>query len=315
MNINLALKEAIKDKPYLFFLSSALLLIILISVMVGVILYEAYPTVSKVGLIDFIFGTSWGKEDGRYGVWHFIMGTFWMTAVTMCMAVPLGLFTAVYLAEFAHPKTRYVMKSSIELLVGIPSVVYGIFGLFILKNPIRDYFNPVVSNSLGVFIPVFRDSGGDGRGVFLASVVLTVMVLPTIISIAEDALRSVRREYREGSLALGTTKWETIQKIVIPTAMPGIMTAITLGLTRAVGETMAIVMLLGNVMKTPTSIFDTGYAMTSKIVNDVPEAYGSYPEAASALFGIAAVLFLVEATLILATRIICRGCSGGVKDA
>jgi phosphate transport system permease protein len=303
-------RELAKDKPYLFFLSSAIFLIVLTSVLIGTILWEAYPGLSRNGITDFIFGTSFGGPDGRYGIWHFIMGTFWMTAVTMCMAVPLGLFTAIYLAEFAHPKVRSILKSSIELLVGIPSVVYGIFGLFILKDPLRDHFNPLVSNTLGTIIPIFRvPANSDGTGVFLASVILTVMVVPTIISIAEDSLRSVKREYREGSTALGATQWETIQKVVIPTALSGIMAGVTLGLTRAVGETMAIVMLLGNVTKTPTSIFDTGYAITSKILNDIPSAYGSYPEVASALFGMAAILFVIDSIFIAAARFICRNSS------
>jgi phosphate transport system permease protein len=303
-------RELAKDKPYLFFLSSAFFLTVLTAVLIGVVFWEAYPELSKNGIIYFIFGTEWGGADGRFGIWHFMMGTFWMTAVTMCMAIPLGLFTAIYLAEFAHPKVRSVLKSAIELLVGIPSVVYGVFGLFILKDPLKLYFNPLVSNTLGVVIPIFRDPpNGDGRGIFLASVVLTVMVVPTIISIAEDSLRSVRKEYREGSIALGATQWETIQKVVIPAALSGIMAGVTLGLTRAVGETMAIVMLLGNVMKTPTSIFDTGYAMTSKILNDMPSSYGSYPDIASALFGMAAVLFVIDAVFIAASRFICRNSS------
>jgi len=125
------------------------------------------------------------------------------------------------------------------------------------------------------------------------------MIIPTIISISQDAIHSVRRDFREGSLALGATKWETIQKIVIPTALPGIMTGVTLGMMRAVGETMAIVMLLGNVMKTPSSIFDTGYAMTSIIVNEITESYGLYPDVTSALFGMAVMLLLIEAAFIL----------------
>ncbi|HDH41339.1 MAG TPA: phosphate ABC transporter permease subunit PstC [Candidatus Altiarchaeales archaeon] len=299
-----------KDKPYLFFLTSAIFLTLMISVLVGTVFWMAYPTVSKTGIIEFIFGTEWGKEGGSYGIWIFIVGTFYMTAVTMCMAVPLGLFTAIYLSEFAHSKVRSIMKSSIELLVGIPSVVYGIFGLFILKDYLRDYVNPLISNTLGSFIPLFHDSGGSGTGVFLASVILTIMVIPTIISIAENAMRSVSQEYREGSIALGTTKWETIQKIVIPTALPGIVAGITLGMTRAVGETMAIVMLLGNTYKIPTSIFDTGYAMTSKILNDITYHFAN-PEVCSALFGIAAVLFIIEAIFIGIIRIISSMCSSG----
>ena len=302
------LRDLAKDKPYLFFLFSVLLLSAMISILIGAIFFEAYPSVSNSGVLHFIFGTGWGDEQGVYGSWVFIMGTFWMTAVTMCMAVPLGIFTAIYLSEFSHPTVRSVMKSSIELLVGIPSVVYGILGLFVLKDFLSTYITPVISGTLGAVLPIFRaPSNSDGTGVFLASVVLTIMIIPTIISISYDAMRSVHRELREGSLALGATGWETIEKIVIPTALPGITAGITLGMMRAVGETMAIVMLLGNTMKVPNSIFDTGYAMTSKILNDITYSYGLYPETTSALFGLAALLFVIEALFLIGMRIICLG--------
>lgn len=295
-----------KDKPYLLFFFSVLLLSAFISILITTIFIEAYPAVSNSGVLYFIFGTSWGAEQGVYGAWIFIMGTFWMTAVTMCMAVPLGIFTAIYLAEFSHPKVSSLMKSSIELLVGIPSVVYGILGLFVLKDFLSAYVTPVISGTLGEVIPVFRaNPTSDGTGVFLASVVLAIMILPTIISIAYDAMRSVNKELIEGSLALGATKWETIEKIIIPTSFAGITAGITLGMMRAIGETMAIVMLLGNAMVVPASIFDNGYAMTSKILNDITYTYGLYPEATSALFGLAALLFVIEAMFLVAMRIIC----------
>lgn len=299
-----------KDKPYLFFLLSVIFLSALISILIGTIFIEAYPAVSKVGVLDFIFGTKWGDTLGVYGSWIFIMGTFFMTIVTMCMAVPLGIFTAIYLAEFSSPKVSSLMKSSIELLVGIPSVVYGILGLFVLKDFLSAYITPVISGTLGAVVPLFRVSpNSDGTGIFLASVVLTIMILPTIISISYDAMRSVSRELREGSLALGATHWETIEKIIIPKALPGIIAGITLGMMRALGETMAIVMLLGNAMNVPGSIFDNGYAITSKILNDITYTYGMYPEATSALFGLAALLFVIEAIFLLAMKIICRGYS------
>lgn len=294
-----------KDKPYIVFISSAVFLTLAMSLLLGTVFWISEPVFEKMGIIDFVFSTSWSEENNQFGAGVFIIGTFCVTAVTLCMAVPLSLFTAVYLAEFAHPKVRYVMKSSIELLVGIPSVVYGIFGLFILKDLLRDYVNPVISGTLGEFIPIFHDPGGPGTGVFLASVVLTVMVIPTIIGLAEDAIRSVPRSFREASAALGATEWETIEKIVIPTAMPGIMAGVTLGMTRALGETMAIVMLLGNTYHIPTSIFDAGYAMTSKILNDMSHNL-LIDEVRSALFGLAAVLFIIEAALIMFARAIAK---------
>jgi len=304
--MNLNLNALSKDKPYLFFLGSAIFLVLIISFLFGVIIWEAYPVLSKTGILQFIFGTKWNYDEHQYGVWIFIVGTFAMTITTMCMAVPLGLFTAIYLAEFSHPKLEGVLKTSIELLVGIPSVVYGIFGAFILQHFLKSNFNPIIDSTLGQISPVFKDVSGEGEGIFLAAVILTVMIIPTIISISENALRSVSRNYKEASYSLGATRWETIQKVTIPTAMPGILAGITLGMTRALGETMAIAMLLGNKEQIPTTVFDSGYAMTTKILSDLPYYMGD-TEAQSALFGIAALLFVVEAILILAVRLIGKG--------
>lgn len=293
-----------EDRPYLFFSACALLSVLTISLLFGSIFWAAYPTLSKTGIVQFVFGSTWDYETGTYGIWVLIMGTLQLTLVTIAMAVPLGILTAVYLSEFSHPKLRGILGTSIELLVGIPSVVYGIFGYVILRPYLKDYVNPLVGSTLGVYIPYFRDMG-DGEGIFLASVILTVMIIPTIISLSENAMRSVPRSHREGSAALGATNFETIQKVVIPGAMPGILTGITLGLTRALGETMAVVMLTGNAMQVPSSIFDRGEAMTSFILMNV-KAYLGWDERMSAIFGIAVVLFVTEALLIMVIRLFNR---------
>jgi phosphate transport system permease protein len=299
------LSEMGKDKSCLFFSSFAILTIILISLLFGTIFWIAYPVVSKTGIIEFISGSTWDYSTNTYGIWTFVMGTFIVTTMTMVFAIPLGLFTAIYLAEFAHPKVRHIMGTSIELLVGIPSVVYGIFGLFILKPFLKENFNPLIGSTLGNISPVFKDVQGSGEGMFLASIILTIMVIPTVISVSENSLRSVSRSYREASASLGATRWETIQNLVIPVALPGILAGITLGITRALGETMAIVMLTGNSKQIPLSVFDRGYAMTSLILNDIKYYFGS-PEPTSALFGVAAFLFVIEAIFIISVRIISR---------
>lgn len=296
-------RKLTEDRPYFFFSACALLTLLVISILFGSVFWAAYPALSKTGFIEFIFGTKFDFDTQTYGIWVFIVGTLVITAVTMCMAVPLGLLTAVYLSEFAHPKVRDIMSTSIELLVGIPSVVYGIFGLIILRPYLRDYAYPFIYSTLGRFIPFFRDDGGNGTGVFLAAIILTVMIIPTIISLSQSAMRSVSSAHREGSAALGATKFETIQKIVIPSALPGILTGITLGLTRAIGETMAIVMLTGNSAQIPSTLFDRSEAMTSFILNSIKVQMGN-DEAMSAIMGVAVVLFLIEAFFILAIRLI-----------
>ncbi|MEA1870568.1 MAG: phosphate ABC transporter permease subunit PstC, partial [Euryarchaeota archaeon] len=218
------------------------------------------------------------------------------------LAVPVSVFTAIFLSEFAPAPVAKIMRPMVELLVGIPSVVYGIFGLFVLENIFQDKIDPFLSGTLGSFIPFFHDpSPNSGSGVLLASTILAVMVLPTIIALSEDAMRAVPFEYKEASFALGATHWETIRKIVLPTASGGILAATVLGMMRAMGETMAIVMLLGNSAHIPSSVMDTGYAMTSKILNDIGY-YCAMDEPRSALFGIAAVLFAMEIIFVAAAR-------------
>lgn len=258
---------------------------------IGFIVYTALPTFESQG-INFLLGAKWDYSKGIYGIRIFLMGTLIMTTVTLIMAVPVSIFTAIYIAEYASRTVTSIMRPMVELLVGIPSVVYGIFGLFVLENIFQYHIDPFLNSTFG-FIPIFEDIGVNGTGVLLASTVLAVMVLPTITTITEDSIRSVPYSYREASFAMGATHWQTIRRVVLPAASKGVLLGAVLGMMRAMGETMAIVMLLGNSNKVPGSILDTGYAMTSKILNDIGY-YVSQDEPRSALFGIAAVLFLLE---------------------
>jgi phosphate transport system permease protein len=288
-----------------FFLSCAVITGGLTLFIIGFIFYIASPVLVSEGF-SFITGSVWDYSTGTYGIFPFIVGTLLLTAVTLAIAVPVGVLTAIYLAEWAPRWLEGILRPLIELLVGIPSVVYGIFGFFILQRFFADYINPVISGTLGRFSSFFVDPDpGCGTGVFLASTVLAVMILPTIIAISQEAMQAVHAEHREASLALGATKWETIKWVVIPIAFPGIVTAIILGMMRAMGETMAVVMLIGNTAIIPGSIMDTGYAMTSKILNDLGY-YGAIPEYRSALYGIAAVLFIMEIALVAGARWIAR---------
>lgn len=298
------------DSPHLLLFLCALSTAFIIAFFIVFIFYTAFPIFEKEGF-GFITGTTWSYSAHEYGIWLFIVGTLVMTAVTMVLACPLSIFTAIFLAEFAPVWITRVMRPMIELLVGIPSVIYGIFGLFVLENIFQHHIDPFLDATLG-FIPIFRDtSPNSGTGILLASTVLAVMVLPTITALSEEAIRAVPDEYRAASFALGATKCETIKKMVIPTASSGILTAVVLGMMRAMGETMAVVMLIGNTAKVPSSILDTGYAMTSKILNDIGY-YVAMDEPKSALFGIAAVLFLLEILFVGMIRIV-RVRGGGGK--
>jgi phosphate transport system permease protein len=287
--------------PHILLLTCVLATAAITIFFIAFIFKTAFPVFESQGL-GFITGTKWSYSEQVYGIRIFIIGTLAMTGVTLLLAVPVSVFTAIFLSEFAPVRVAGIMRPMVELLVGIPSVVYGIFGLFVLENIFQHHIDPFLSGTLGLFIPFFHDpSPNSGSGVLLASTILAVMILPTIIALSEDAMRAVPFEYKEASFALGATHWETIRKVVLPTASGGILAATVLGMMRAMGETMAIVMLLGNSQKIPSSVLDTGYAMTSKILNDIGY-YCAMDEPRSALFGIAAVLFAMEILFVAAAR-------------
>ena len=290
------------DKARIVFLLCAVFTACIIVFLVGFVFYTSIPVFQQEG-IGFITGSNWDYNDHVYGISVFIAGTIFLTITTIIIACPLSILTAIFLAEYSPASVAKILRPMIELLVGIPSVVYGIFGLFVLERMFRYNINPSISAVLG-FIPIFRNlQPSTGLGLLLASTILSIMILPTITSLSVEAIKSVPREYKEASISLGATKWETIKKVVLPVGSSGIIAAIVLGIMRAMGETMAIVMLFGGQMHVSGSLLDTGYAMTSKILNDIPY-YISDPEATSALFGIAAVLIVFEVITAAAARYI-----------
>lgn len=288
------------DTHRTLFLSCTVITALFVLFIFGFIFLTAAPVLGKEG-VGFIIGTTWNYTNQDFGIFRFLVSTLVMTAITMVIAVPLGLLTAVFLAEWAPAWLDKPVSSMIELLVGIPSVVFGIFGLFVLEDIFRDYINPAISGTLG-FIPIFYNSDPSrGTGLLLASSVLAIMVLPTITAMARDAIRGVPQEYREASYSVGATKWETIKKVVIPAAFSGILTGIILAMMRAMGETMAVVMLVGCVAQVPDSIFSLTYPMTSKIINDIGYHMATDSDR-SALFAIGAVLFAMEMGFVALIR-------------
>lgn len=286
-----------------FFSACAFLTAACVLFVIGFIFYTAWPTFESQGIVNFLTGETWNYGKEIFGVKLFIIGTAALTAVSLVLAVPVSIFSAIFLSEIASNRFANIIRPLIELLVGIPSVVYGIFGLYFLADFFHLHVDPFINSILG-FIPIFQDLNPvNGRGILLASVILAIMILPTIIALSQDAIKSVPSVYREASLALGATKWQTILKVVLPVASKGIMAGIVLGMMRAMGETMAIVMLLGNMPKVPGSILDTGYAMTSKILVDA-NFYMADPVPRSAIFAIAAVLFAVEIIFVASIRIL-----------
>jgi len=257
---------------------TAIFSIIAILLIIIFIFREGFPILQEYGIINFIFGMDWAPSDGKYGVFTMIAGSLYITFLSLAIAVPLSILCAIFMAEVAPEIMRKILKPVIETLAAIPSVVYGFFGLIIL-------------------VPFIRASlGGTGFGLLTASLILTVMIMPTIISVSEDAIRSVPLEYKEASLALGATQWQTIRRVIFPAALPGIITSIILGMGRAIGETLAVIMVAGNVTQIPSSILDPVRALTSNIALEMGYATGLHY---SALFGTAIILFFVIMVLLV----------------
>jgi phosphate transport system permease protein len=236
------------------------------------IIAEGLPIIVKVGLVDFLFGMRWSPTTGAFGIWPMIVGSLAVTVGALVVGVPLGLACAVFLSEFAPPAATAAMRPAIQLLAGIPSVVYGFWGLIVIVPAIRDHL------------------GGPGLSILAGSLILGIMILPTIISISEDALRALPPTYAEGSLALGATHWQTIWRLQLPAARSGLLTAAILGLGRAVGETMAVIMVLGNAVRVPDSILAPARTLTTNIGIEMGYASGEHRQA---LFATGVVLFAV----------------------
>lgn len=252
-------------------LASAVAAVFIVLLICLFILLEGLPVLKKYGLAHFIAGLLWRPGDNVFGLLSMIIGSVYVTIGALVIGVPLGLGCAIFLAEIAPRRVTRLIRPVIELLAGIPSVVYGFYGLVVLVPLIRELF------------------GGRGFSVLAGSIVLAIMILPTIINISEDSIRAVPREFKEGSFALGATHWQTIKKVILPTARSGLVTAVVLGMGRAIGETMAIILVTGNVAMIPGSILEPARTLTANIAIEMGYAAGDHAEA---LFMTGIVLFV-----------------------
>ncbi len=246
------------------------------------LIISGIPAIREIGIVDFLFGKEWAStaSEPKYGILPFILTSIYGTAGAILIGVPIGFFTAVYLAKLAPAKIKSVMESAVSLLAGIPSVVYGLVGMMVLVPGIRKIFT----------VP-------DGASLLAAIIVLAVMILPSIIKVSVTALEAVPKEYEDASLALGASPVETYFKVSVPAAKSGIATAIVLGVGRAIGEAMAVAMVSGNVANMP-SLFESVRFLTTAVSSEMAYSSGLQREA---LFSIALVLFLfimlINATL------------------
>lgn len=278
-------------------------LTVLLVPLIAVALYlRTRPILAVKPLGDLLLGTLWRPNQGAFGFFPFIMGTVWVTALALIIAVPPSLLTAIYLAEYAGPRLRAVVNPIIDLLAGIPSVVYGVWGVLTVVPFVGNAVAPALDRALGA-IPLFDNTNPTGYNILSGSLVLAVMIFPFIIALGQEVIYAVPQGLREASLALGATRWQTIRRVVFKRAWPGVMAAVVLGLSRAFGETMAVLMVVGNVPEVPRSIFDPAYPLPALIANNYGEMM-SIPMYDAALMGAALILLLIVLAFNVAARLV-----------
>ena len=253
----------------------------------GFLCVSGTPAIGKIGIIDFLFGTEWAStaQPPSYGILPFILTSVYGTFGAIIIGVPLGLMCAIFVAKMANDKVSKVVRTSVDLLSGIPSVVYGLVGMIIIVPLVREVFN----------LP-------DGANLFSAIIVLTIMILPSVISVSETAIKTVPKEYEEASLALGATKTETVFKVIVPAAKSGIITSIVLGIGRSIGEAMAVMMVAGNVANMP-GLFKSVRFLTTAVTSEMSYSSGLQRQA---LFSIALVLFVFILIINLVLNLIVK---------
>lgn len=244
---------------------------------------EGLPLIFKVGIVNFLTGREWSPSNGEFGILPMVLSSVWITLGALIIGVPTGISCAVFLAEIIGDKTRKILKPAIELLASIPSVVYGFMGVVILVPFIRDTF------------------GGPGFSLLAGSIILGIMILPTIISISTDSLKAVPNSFREASISMGATRWQTTIFVTLRAARTGILASVILGMGRAIGETMAVIMVAGNALNIPHSPLDPIRPLTSNIALEMGYATGDHQKA---LFATGIVLFVFIMILnVIATYI------------
>ena len=261
----------------IIFLAAACASIIAVALICIFLFQSGLPAMKEIGLTDFLFGTDWRPGNNLFGIFPMIVGSIYVTAGAIIIGVPIGLFMAVYLAMYCPAKIYKVLKPAVDLLAGIPSIVYGFFGMVVIVPAVRYIFNEII------------DLNGKGDSILTASIVLGIMILPTIIGAAEPAIRAVPKMYYEGALALGADHERSTFFVVFPAAKSGVLASVILGIGRAVGETMAVVMIAGNQPRMPQSILKGVRTMTANIVLEMGYATDLHRES---LIATGVVLFV-----------------------
>lgn len=270
------LKEGIM---HIVFLLAALVSIAAVLLICVFLFASGIPAMKEIGLTDFLFGKEWRPSNELYGIFPFILGSIYVTAGALILGVPIGLLTAIFLSKFCPRKAYKIIKPFINLMAGIPSVVYGFFGMCVLVPAVRQIF------------------GVNGNTMLTASVLLGIMILPTIISVSETSISAVPKKYYEGALALGATHERSVFLTVVPAAKSGIMAGIILGVGRAIGETMAVIMVAGNQVRMPDGLLKGVRTMTSNIVMEMGYAQDLHRESLIAT-GVVLFVFILIINLL-----------------
>ena len=274
-----------KEGLFKILFAAAALFSVLAVVVISLFLFaSAIPTIQEIGPLKFLFGKTWKPSSNIYGIFPMIVGSLYVTGISILIGVPLGLFTALYMTYFAPKRLYRVMKPAVELLAGIPSIVYGFFGLMVL-------------------VPMFRTVFGNGKSILTSSVLLSFMILPTIITVSESSLRALDGSLLEGALALGDSKERAVFRVMVPAASSGILSSVILGVGRSIGETMAVVMVAGNQPRIPSGLLEGVRTMTANIVLEMGYATDLHREA---LIATGAVLFVFVLILNLSFSLIRR---------
>ena len=283
----------------LTFLPIVLFLIILI-----VLISRSLPILEQKNIFDLLLGKIWRPSEGEFGFLPFIAGSIWVTVLAMLIAAPISIMCAIYLAEYATNLTRTILKPLIDILAAIPSVVYGLWGVLVIVPWVGNSFSPFVEKTLG-FIPFLQSKNPTGYSILAGALVLAVMVTPFIIAVSYEVMRTVPRGYHEASLAVGATQWQTVRYVVLPRVVSGLAAGVILGTSRAFGETIAVLMVIGNNPAIPKSILDAAYPLPALIANNYGEMM-SIPLYDSALLGSALLLLIIVLIFNVSSALVLR---------
>ena len=277
----------------------AALFAILLVALVVTLAFQSAPTWNHFGL-SFITGTTWDPVHAKYGALPFILGTLESTAIAIVLAIPIGLATALFLVHGLHGRIRAVLSTAVELLAAVPSVIYGLWALLVVAPWVTKYIEPALASITGGKGPF---SGPQlGVGLLLAGLVLFVMIMPTMVAISRDVIAAVPNDQVEGALALGATRWQVLWRVVVPSARAGLLGAITLSTGRALGETIAVTMVIGNSTEIAHSLFSPAATLASAIANQFTEA--TEPYHLSSLMALGLILMAIAVIVNVAARLL-----------